>query len=279
MAKTGTTASMMRVALQPLKSMSALLTPPEAPLSQSVGVEFQRMRNEVWNKTLPEGWIVVSGERQDNLELNMFTSQFRNGVRVVKTIIIERNLQLQARVHNVQVPVHFFRGCCGRSTSIDNGSVRSFEELVEILQYFRKCTMCKGLTNSDYSALPQQVYNAKREVIGRTEEVSSDADGACTLQIKRSLLCVGVLRHNLSKSGSKEQSCPSCSSMKNTLDVALHRLKKTIDTTFPDKNNHTSSRSTANWRFLGTEEKRERELDERKRRINTKKEEISEAKV
>lgn len=105
---------MMRVALQPLKSMSALLTPPEAPLSQSVGVEFQRMRNEVWNKTLREGWIVVSGERQDNLELNMFTSQFRNGVRVVKTIIIERNLQLQARVHNVQVPVHFFRGCCGR---------------------------------------------------------------------------------------------------------------------------------------------------------------------
>lgn len=107
MAKTGTTASMMRVPLQPLKSMSALLTPPEAPLSQSVGEEFQRMRNEVWNKTLPEGWIVVSGERQDNLELNMFTSQFRNGVRVVKTIIIERNLQLQARVHNVQVPVHF----------------------------------------------------------------------------------------------------------------------------------------------------------------------------
>ena len=67
--------------------------------------------------------------------------------------------------------------------------------------------------------------------------------------------------------------------MKNTLDVALHRLKKTIDTTFPDKNNHTSSRSTANWRVLGTEEKRERELDERKRRINTKKEEISEAEV
>ena len=124
MAKTGTTASMMRVALQPLKSMSALLTPPEAPPFTvcRCGIEFQRMRNEVWNKTLPEGWIVVSGERQDNLELNMFTSQFRNGVRVVKTIIIERNLQLQARVHNVQVPVHFFRGCFGRSTSIDNGS-------------------------------------------------------------------------------------------------------------------------------------------------------------
>ena len=81
-------------------------------------------------------------------------------------------------------------------------------------------------------------------------------------KVKRAVACLGI--------AGKESGgvCSSCVGIKNTLDVALHKMKNQ-----KSKSRGSSSNSHVNWRFLVDEERRERERDQRRRRVNAERRE------
>ena len=123
-----------------------------------------------------------------------------------------------------------------------------FDKLVKLLKYFKGSIYCQGLTNLEYNKLPQQVHNFKRELIGKTDQISSGTDKL--IPTKRSVHCVGIENES-----SNSTSCSSCSSIEIPW-MLLFRLKANESNGVKNVKPSTSS-SCINWRFLADDERRE----------------------
>lgn len=203
-------------------------------------------------KQSSKNWVSVTDTPQ-GIEYCEFTPIIRENAKVVKSVHVDSNLQWQAQIHSIKVPWWLLA---------TREKVDSVQAIVNILDNFENLQFCSGLTNPSYNSLDDTVYNTKREIVGKTESIRLMSGGQ-EVKIKRALACFGV--------AGKESGgvCSSCRGIKNTLDVGLHRLKHQRA-----KVDGSSSKSYVNWRFLGDVERRDRERDERRRRVNAERREV-----
>lgn len=198
-------------------------------------------------------WFIVTNTPL-KIELCAFTSNIRDGARVIKSFSLTSSLAWKAKVHNINVPGWLL----SKQEKVD-----SYQAITVILEVLEKLHFCIGLTNNDYNSLGDVVYNTKKEIVGKTESFSSDGQPA--INIKRAVGCFGVGGDGYGRV------CAACRGIRNALDVALHRMKHP---TTKDKNDGSSSSSNTNWRFLGELERSKRESDERRRRVNAERREM-----
>ena len=126
--------------------------------------------------------------------------------------------------------------------------------------------LCPGCNNPEFNKISKPCLDKKGNLNGKIETMSTN--NSQTFQIRRSTSCQYLIFAN----SYKVVRCQSCSQLNRILSNSLYKSK-------PENQNKEqtklgcSSESTSKWRFLSDNDKFERYMDQRRRRINTERRE------
>lgn len=147
-----------------------------------------------------------------------------------------------------------------------SSEIKSFSQFMQVLRLVENCKICKGVNNVSFSVLQKTVYNACGTHIGKMEEVATlDQHGnEQHFHNWRSVSCPYFMDSTMSGS-----QCQSCNVLRRNLSVQLVRFNNKLRNEC-DKLVEPS-KSKANKRFLSEEDRSDREIDQKRRRINAEK--------
>ena len=147
-----------------------------------------------------------------------------------------------------------------------SSDIKSFSQFMQVLKLVENCKICKGVNNVAFSVLQKTIYNACGTHIGKMEEVATlDQHGnEQHFHNWRSVSCPYFMDSTVSGS-----QCPSCNLLRRNLSVQLVRFNNKLCNEC-DKLVEPS-KSRANKQFLSEEDRSDREMDQKRRRINAEK--------
>lgn len=190
----------------------------------------------------------------------MYDKRLFDGRQVFRTVKVSNDLTWEA-AYNAGHKVS-----SSALTMAFSSEIKSFSQFMQVLKLVEHCKMCEGVNNPAFSVLQKTVYNVCGENIGNIEEVVTlDQHGnEQHFHNRRSVSCPYFMDTTMSGSY-----CHSCNVLRRNLSVQLVRFNNKLHSECEKL--VEPSKSKTNKRFLSEEDRSDKEIDQKRRRINAEK--------